>query len=199
VTEVAQARKSRLRKFEYWTAALLAAAWLFGLASFVAADGHFEATLPRLRPPAPGLQNLALWDLGPTVRASSFYGDWLSHHHPLFVVDGREHPDLVEKWACGEHDLHPFIEITWRELHDIERVVIRHAGWIESAALTARRYTIRTLTATGYGPSQDVDSNQEAVASYDLTCRGSRGIRIEFKRNKGDDIVRVYEVEAWGR
>jgi len=42
-------RGSHLQKLKFWTLGLVASAWLFGLVAFVAADGHFEATLPRRR------------------------------------------------------------------------------------------------------------------------------------------------------
>jgi hypothetical protein len=190
--------RSHLRKPWAWAAGLLAAGWLFGLSSFVAADGHFEGTLPRQRAEPEGLHNLALWDLGPTVRASSYFADWLNHHHPFFMVDGREHPDMVEKWASGERDKHPWVEILWREEHALARVVIHHAGSIEDAALTLRRYSVTCLTAAGRGPRVDIDANQEPVATHELVCPRARGIRIDCTRN-GDDIVRFYEVEAWGR
>ena len=111
--------------------------WLCGLVSFVAADGHIEIVLPRRRTPPAGLHNLALWDLGPTIRASSYYGDWQSQHHPAFLVDGQWPSDNVQKWASADRDRHPWVEILWRENHNLERVVIRHAGVVEAAGLTA--------------------------------------------------------------
>jgi hypothetical protein len=190
--------RSHLRKPRAWALGLLAGGWLLGLAWFVAADGHFEATLPRQRQEPLGVHNLALWDLGPTVRASSFFGDWTSHHHPLFLVDGRGMSDLVEKWVSAERDRKPWVEIRWGEPHDLERVVIRHAGWLEPPELTAHRYTIRCLGAAGQGARLDIADNQEAIATHALSCAKTRGIRIEFQR-QGSDLVRVYEVEAWGR
>jgi hypothetical protein len=165
----------------------------------VAADGHFEVVLPRTRTPPAELHNLSLWDLGPTIRASSFYGDFLSLHHPAFLVDGRSTPDRVEKWASAEHDRHPWVEITWRELHNLERVVIRHAGSLESDDMTARHYTLRCLTSSGQGPSLEVQFNQAAMAYHDLVCAQARGVRIEFVPKDSKDIIRVYEVETWGR
>jgi len=187
-----------MRRPWVWAAGLLGAGWLFGLVSFVAADGHFEGTLPRRRADPPESHNLALWDLGPTVRASSYFGDWLNHHHPFFMVDGREHPDLVEKWASGERDPRPWAEILWRDEHTLERVVIHHAGSVENQGLTVREYRVTCLTATGRGPAVDVDANAAPVATHDLSCQAARGIRIDLRRN-GNDIVRLFEVEAWGR
>jgi len=191
-------RRLHLRDPKVWACCLLVAAWLFGLVSFVAADGHFEATLPRQRKEPRGLHNLALWHLGPTVRASSYFADWTSHHHPLFLVDGREHPDLVEKWASAETDRRPWLEIRWREEHDLERVVIQHAGMLENSGFTVRRYGVRCLLASGPGPRLDVEANEAPIATHELVCPRARGIRIDFVRN-GNDLVRIYEVEAWGR
>ena len=173
--------------------------WLYGLVSFVAADGHFEVTLPRLRTPPAEVHNLSLWDLGPTLRASSFFADWESLHHPAFLVDGRTSPDKVEKWASAERDRAPWIEILWRENHDLERVVIWHAGMVEAEGLTPDRYTLRCLNTRGYGPSLEVTSNSKAVAFHDLVCAQARGLRIEFKPKDCKDIIRIFEVETWGR
>jgi len=199
--EDALPHERRPRRVKIWMLglALLGGLWLWGLVSFVRADGHFEVTLPRLRNPPASLHNMSLWDLGPTIRASSFYGDWGSHHHPAFLVDGKATPDRVEKWASAEHDRHPWIEITWRENHDLERVVIRHAGSVESDDMTAQHYTLRCLTSSGQGPSLEVQSNQAAMAYHDLVCAQARGVRIEFVPKDSKDIIRVYEVETWGR
>ncbi len=179
--------------------ALLGGMWLYGLARFVAADGHIEVVLPRRRTPPAQRHNFSLWDLGPTIRASSFYGDWLDMHHPAFLVDGKESPDLEEKWASAESDRHPWVEIVWRESHDLERVVIHHAGSVENPDYTVRRYTVHCLTTRGPGPSLDVSNNTLAVAVHDLACKQARGIRIDFEPNNDKDIVRVFEVETWGR
>jgi hypothetical protein len=199
--EDTQPHERRPRRFKIWMLGLvlLGGLWLRGLVSFVAADGHFELTLPRLRNPPAGLHNLSLWDLGPTIRASSFYGDWGSHHHPAFLVDGRVHPDQVEKWASAEHDRHPWVEISWREKHDLERVVIRHAGSVEATDLTAHRYTLHCLDDGGQAPSLEVTSNEDSVATHQLVCTQVRGIRIDFVPKDSKDIIRIYEVETWGR
>ena len=173
--------------------------WLFGLVSFVAADGHIEVVLPRRRTPPAEVHNFSLWDLGPTIRASSFYGDWASLHHPAFLVDGKWPSDKVEKWASAERDRQPWIELLWRESHTLERVVIRHAGAVEDAGLTANHYTLRCLTASGQGPSLEVVSNLDAVATHDLACAQARGVRIEFEPKDSKDIIRIFEVETWGR
>lgn len=178
---------------------LLGGAWAFGLICFVRADGHFEATLPRQREPPAQSHNLSLFEYGPTVRASSYYADWGGHHHPLFLVDGKAQPDLVEKWASGSDDRHPWVEVLWREPHDVERVVLHHAGVVESSGLTIRRYTVACLTAHARGPTIEVENNQDSVASHALGCTQVRGVRVTFTPNDQNDIVRVYELETWGR
>jgi hypothetical protein len=176
----------------------LAGVWLCGLVLFLASPGNFEMTLPRQRQLTPELQNLSRWDLGPTVRASSYYADWINHHHPAFLVDDKGAPDLVEKWASAQRDEHPWIELLWRETHSLDRVEIRHAGVAEGADLNARRYRIVCLRSSGLGPALEVDANSESIARHELHCDDARGVRIEFERH-GTEIVRVYEVETWGR
>ena len=121
-----------------------------------------------------------------------------AQHHPLFLVDGRAQPAIVEKWASAQHDRHPWVEILWRMPHDLERVVLRHAGWRETSAFTVRHYTIRCLDASGHGAMLEIVANQSAIATHALGCHQARGIRLEFERNE-DDIVRLFEVETWGR
>jgi hypothetical protein len=178
---------------------VFAGAWLCGLLAFVRADGHFEATLPRRKAPPAHEHNLSSWEYGPTVRASSYFADWGGQHHPLFLVDGRTGPLAVEKWASAEPDRHPWIEILWREEHDLARVVLQHAGTAESSDFNARRYAITCLTAHGQGPSLAVDDNRATVATHALSCAHARGIRVAFEPNDDRAIVRVYEVETWGQ
>ena len=177
----------------------LAAAWVIGLALFVRADGHFELSLPRTRMPPAGRHNLAARDQGPTVRVSSYYGDWKNHHHPLFLVDGRANPDLEEKWASDLHDRRPWVEVLWRETHQLETVVLRHAGVVEANDLTVRRYTITCLVAAGRGPSLQIDDNHAAIATHDLPCANARGVRVDFQPNDPHDVVRLFGLETWGR
>lgn len=183
----------------------LFAIWTAGLVGFVRAGGEFRARLPRLQdPPAAGEYNLAAARFGATVRASSFFSDWSAHHHPLYVLDGRREPDALEKWASAPGDQAPWIEVHWREPRRLERLVVRHAGAVENGAATIRRYTVRCLTdavgtAAGAAAALAVDGNENAVAVHPLDCAGARGVRLELRPNSAGDVVRVYELEAWGR
>ena len=205
VLETPPPHHRRRRRIRLWMLglAIVGGPWLYGLVSFVSAKGYFQVVLPRQRTPPPsGVYNFSRWDLGPTIRASSFYGDWESTHNPAFLVDGRTSPEQVEKWASAERDRHPWIEIRWREPHDLERVVIRHGGSVEGEDTTADHYTLRCLTDHGQGPSLEIKGNKDAVATHEFPCKQARGLRIEFVP-KGDkdskNIIRVYEVETWGQ
>lgn len=177
----------------------LAIAWSIGAALFVAADGSFSWTLPRRAEPPPGEHNLAFYRWGPTLRASSYFRDPLSYHHPAFLVDGRHLPHMIEKWASGFHDPQPWIEIHWREPRGLARVVIRHAGWRENPAWTIRRYRLACLTGRGSAPTLSVNDNDKAVAMHRLPCSQARGLRVDWTLNQPGDPARVYEIEAWGR
>lgn len=194
----------RLPALGYLGVALFAL-WTAGLVGFVRASGEFRARLPRLQdPPATGEYNLAAARFGATVRASSFLSDWGAHHHPLYVLDGRRDPDALEKWASAPGDQAPWLEVHWREPHRLARVVVHHAGAVENKAATARGYTVSCLNdalATGHGstPGIVVGGNENAVAVHPLDCPGARGVRLQLQPNGPGELVRVYEVEAWGR
>ena len=175
--------------------------WLVGLVGFVATPAVFEVELPRRRAQEPaGEHNLAALELGPRIRASSYWADWAAQHHPAFLVDGREHPGLVEKWTSERGDQAPWVEILWREAHDLARVVIHHAGVVEDPGLTSRRYRVACLRGGEPGPAVSVNGNEQPRATHLLACPQARGVRVEFEPNEdGDRLTRVYEIEAWGR
>lgn len=181
-----------------WLAAALALLWLFGLIGFLRADGVVRLSMPRRESPGPGELNLASYRYGPTVRASSYYRDPTAHHHPMYLVDERRSPALVEKWATAPYDREPWVEIEWRESRQLERVVVHHAGTREGAELTIRSYVVRCLGSDA-APSVEVSDNQLAVAVHPLRCDGARGVRLELTPNERGDLVRVFEIEAWGR
>lgn len=175
-------------------------AWSIGAVLFLRADGSVYWSLPRAATPPRGEHNLAFYRWGPTLRASSYYREPFSHHHPIFLVDARAEPHEVEKWTSGFHDHDPWLELAWREPRQLARVVIYHAGWREHGDLTVRRYRMTCLQQGGAtGPSLHVTDNHEAVATHPLACERAVGVRFEWTPNRPDDHVRVYEIEAWGR
>lgn len=179
---------------------VVAAAWLVGAALFLRADGSVSWSLERKQQPPATEHNLALLTWGPTLRASSYYQEAFSHHHPVFLIDARAQPHEVEKWTSGYHDPQPWTEIVWREPRRLERSVIYHAGWRESADWTIRQYRLVCLGQEGqHGKSVDVTDNTAAVATHALGCDAAYGLRIEWTPNAANDKVRVYEIEAWGR
>jgi hypothetical protein len=145
----------------------------------------------------PEEHNLAALEYGPTVRASSM--DRVNTFHPLYVVDGKTTPTPMEKWSSESHDEHPWIEVRWDRPRTVTRIVVAHAGAVESPVYTMRNYELVCLGA-GDGPSMKVTDNTQAVATHLVACPNASGVRIEFEREPGARAVaRVYEVEAWGR
>jgi hypothetical protein len=173
--------------------------WLLGAVIFLRADGSVDYTLPRREAPPRAEHNFASYRYGPRIRASSYFRDAIAHHHPMFVVDERRSPSLMEKWASAEPDRRPWLSITWREPHDLARVRIQHAGMREQAELSARKYRLRCLTRDGVKGELMVEGNRAAVAEHPLICKGVLGLRIDFLRGRREEITRVFEVEAWGR
>jgi hypothetical protein len=180
-------------------AAATAGAWLFGLVRFVGATGQFEARLPRRLAPPAGEHNLAAQQYGPLLRASSYNRNPVSYHHPWFLVDGRAQPQLIEKWASAPRDRSPWVEIRWREPRQLDRVVLRHAGGLEGDHLTLRNYTLTCLREGGPPVTLQVRDNHARLASHPLACAGARGVRLDAQLPAATDIVRLYELEAFGQ
>lgn len=179
---------------------LLALAWLVGLSRFVLSTGAASMTLPRLSPPPDDEHNLAGFRLGPTVRVSSYHRDPYVQHHPLFVVDQRVGPTLLEKWVSAAHDRQPWLEITWREPRALDRIVLRHAGEYEHASYTLDDYTLTCLRdGPGGGPSVSIVGNHASLAIHPLACTGARGVRLQARSLAPGAVVRLFELEAWGR
>jgi hypothetical protein len=174
--------------------------WLFGAVLFLRADGSIDYTLPRREASPRGEHNLASYRYGPRLRASSYFrDDGPAHHHPMFLVDERREPSLFEKWASAWRDRRPWLSISWREPHDLTRVRIQHAGSREAASDTTPNYRLRCLTQDGTSGELLVEGNRAPVAEHPLVCTGALGLRIDFPRPRRGQIVRLFEVEAWGR
>jgi hypothetical protein len=177
---------------------VLAGSWVTGFALFLRASPIVTVALPALAPHPAGEHDLAAARYGPTLRVSSYLADVYRQHHPAFLVDEREHPTVVEKWASDVGDRKPWVEIRWRGAHDVSRVVIEHAGSVEDPGFTARTYTLTCLTASGRGPVLAVSGNTDSVATHPLACTAAVGLRVDFVRD-ATDIVRVFEIAVWGR
>jgi hypothetical protein len=180
--------------------ALLALIWGMGLALFVGAGAHrpLTVTLPCLEPHPVGEHNLVAYRYGTALRTSSYFRGAGSQHHPAFLVDGRERPTVVEKWASDPTDPAPWIELGWSGDWHVQRVRIQHAGAVEATELTSRQYRIACL-ANRPPPPLQVTDNQAKVAEHQLDCAGARGLRVDFSPGSGDGLVRVFEIEVWGQ
>jgi hypothetical protein len=196
------ASRARARRLRWVIAALaLAPAGLFllGLIRFVAADGVVEYQRPALGASPAGVHNLASFRRGVHVRASSSFRVAEAQHHPAFLVDEVAAPGLIEKWTTLPGDRRPWVEVRWPEPRQLQRVVLRHAGWREDARYTTRRYRLACLTASGRSEELSVTDNHEPVTEHALRCAGARGVRLDLEPNGPDEVVRLYELEAWGQ
>jgi hypothetical protein len=171
--------------------------WLFGMVSFLRADGSMQQSLPRREPPPVGEHNVASFRYGPTLRASSYFRQLRAHHHPMFLVDEQSSPSGIEKWASAPYDQAPWLEIEWREPRKLQRVVVSHAGLREDPRLNARSYRLRCLRDAP-APVLEVRDNTDSIATHAFACEGARGVRLEWPLKAGEQ-ARAYEIEAWGQ
>lgn len=179
-------------------AAMVFGLWSAGMVRFVGAPRGVSLSFPRQTRHPDGLHNLALFQYGGSVKASS-YDHWApSQHHPAFLVDGFDQGPISEKWATLPADVAPWVEIRWGEPAVLEHIVIRHAGTKEDSDFTARRYEVSCLQGSAHGRSVNVIDNSVNVASHPLPCDGALGVRLAVWPNRQGDVVRIYEVEAWG-
>jgi hypothetical protein len=181
-------------------AGVLTAAWGLGLLLFLFAGGHGSLTvsLPSLTPHPPGEHNLVAYQYGVVLRSSSYFRDRYAQHHPAFLVDGRAHPSLVEKWASEPSDKRPWVELLWNGQHAIQRVRIQHAGFVESAEFTVQQYLVTCLSPQAPRPLV-VINNKASVTEHDLRCLVAHGLRIDFTPNAPGALVRIFEIEVWGQ
>jgi hypothetical protein len=178
---------------------LVGIAWSYGAAAFLVADGSLTWSMPMREPHPARLHNLASYRFGPTLRASSYHRDEVSHHHPAFLIDGRAEPTLVEKWCSGSGDEAPWIEVAWNGPRRLSEVKIWHAGFRESAGDTIRRYRLSCISARQPARALQITSNTVPIATHALACSEASGVRIDWTPNVRGQRVRVYEIEAWGQ
>jgi hypothetical protein len=187
------------RRLALILACLLTITWGVGLVLFLRTGrAAVTVTLPALQAHPNEEHNLVAFALGPVLRASSYHRDRVAQHHPAFLVDGRGGPSLVEKWVSDPKDASPWIELGWPGEREIRRVRIEHAGLVESSDLTSRKYTVTCLASPAL-PAVVVEGNTANVAEHLLHCPKARGVRIDFTPNRAGELVRVFEVEVWGR
>jgi hypothetical protein len=92
------------------------------------------------------------------------------------------------------------LEIRWFGARQLARVKIWHGGFLEKPDYTAARYRLHCLREHGDGAALDVRDNRQAIATHELACTRAIGLRIAWAvRPEADALIRVYEVEAWGR
>jgi hypothetical protein len=171
-----------------------------GLLLFVFRAPQLETQLPKRLDHPTSRHNLVAAAYGPSIRASSYHHDVYDQHHPAFLVDRRTQPSTVEKWASRPKDKSPWIELRWHGVHTVESVVLVHAGAFEPTDLTVHKYEIICLRAQGNEVKRvTVQNNVDSTATHTLNCTNAIGVRLELTPNWPGDIVRLYEVEAWGQ
>ena len=190
---------ARRRTIAFALAGVLLIAWSTGFFLFVRRQAVAVVAFPTLETHPAGEHNLVAYRLGTTVRVSSYFRDPFSQHNPAYLVDGRATPTLVEKWASDPGDRHPWVELLWSGKRQVSHLVIRHAGTVESADFTSQEYSLWCLQARPVPPPVVVTDNHAPVAVHALACSGARGVRVRFVPNRPGELVRVFEIEVWGR
>ncbi len=191
--------KKQAIRYCYLASLLVSLLWATGLGLFLRSPKGASVTLPAFAPHPSEEHNLAAAIYGPTLRVSSYYRDFSSQHHPAFLVDGRQNPTLVEKWASDEGDAAPWVEIAWQGTHHVSRIVIVHGGSVESDAMTTRDYRATCLQGSAASRASEVRGNVSKIAEHELECADATGVRVDFLPNEKNALTRVYEIEAWGR
>jgi hypothetical protein len=196
---LAQPRLSRRQRLLLRGVVLpLSLLWAFGAVGFLSADGTLQLTLPRRAAAPRGEHNLVSYQYGPTIRASSYFRDPGSHHHPMFLVDGLRKPSPIEKWASARRDRAPWVALSWAEPRTISRVVVHHVRAHEAAPSSLRDYTLSCASDSARPTRLTVQNNLAAVAVHALRCDHARGLRLDC-RLRDEDIARIYEIEVWGQ
>jgi hypothetical protein len=195
-------RNPTLRRWRRGLIACYLGAVAAGVVAFARSTPPTPATDAYLSPAGPARDadlrvNWASMHGGARARASIW--DHFRGHHPLFAIDGEAQPAEIEKWASLATTPSPWIEILLPGLHDVEEVVIRHAGWRERAAYTNRRYTVRCFRGEQSVAEVAVADNTAAVARHPIDCRSTDRVVVAFDCTIGEPVARIYEVEAWGR
>lgn len=182
-----------------WLLALGAVVLAFsdGAATFLAADASVRYTLPRRAKPPDGEYNLATYQWGPTLRASSYHRDPASHLLPVYLVDGNPAPGPLGLWASAARDRKPWVEISWREPRTVSRVRIESARRGGAPGPTASSYALRCLPPRPEQPTLSIH-DAPLSAQHALNCQQALAVRIDWEPST-HAIARVYEIEVRGR
>ena len=146
---------------------------------------------PILAATARGSGDLARFDRGARVRASSF--DPLTLNLPIFLIDGQT--DI--SWTSRSDDVAPWVEVVLPEKVDLAALRLSHAGVWGAGGETLRHYTI-TCGADGQRIWQDeISGNESDEATHTLQCPGADSLRVDFDLGDRSSQATVYEVELF--
>ncbi|MBN1945712.1 MAG: hypothetical protein JW797_08540 [Bradymonadales bacterium] len=185
--------------------------WLYlalvvgGLLQFLGRRPTIQTETYAVAPPLPedGEINLASLYRGGSVWVSSF--DTHHLHHPLYAIDERANPTLLEKWATVQADREPWIEVRLARRADVHRVVLALAGAREDGVLTMIDYDIQCLREeqgeVWLVRDLAIHGNRESSPSHPLECSATDRVRIGFwvaPEGQPRDVVRLYEIQVLG-
>jgi hypothetical protein len=142
--------------------------------------------------------HLARCDHAARIRVSS--NNFLSGHHPIFLIDGRV-GGLSEKWVSLEGDKRPWAEISWDAPRVVQRVVIHHAGVREHASLNTRDFTIWLRRDGRWHLVATAEGNEDAVTAHVFPPFQATALRLEISKASAasSNAARIYEIEAHER
>ena len=171
----------------------LAAVLTAGLVKFALAKPPIEVRFPRAARESAARRNLAHFTEGPTVRASSVL--WAARHHPGYLVDGWQHPVLLAKWVSAPGDAAPWAEVQFDRAREVDEVALELASAHERLP-PEPRYRIECFAGATLVASLPVEANSAARPRHALRCPATDRVRVTFAPA---DMVRLYELEAWGK
>lgn len=160
--------------------------------------GPIELRMAALTGHPATLHNLVAAKYGPSLRVSSAWIELESLHHPAFLVDEHLTPSLVEKWVSDRGDRAPYVELSWGHAKEIRSVVLRHAGVFEHVGFSTGRYTLTCFYRGRQVGKLAVDGPKSGESQHAPPCAAADTLRIDFRPDEGD-VVRLYEVQVWGK
>lgn len=171
------------------------AAWVtFGLSK-----PGFETVLPQVSDRGSGLRNLALFDEGLVIRASS--NERFGRHHPAYALDGQAPAMPNQQWLSAVGDMAPWIEVRFDAPRSIDHVQLSFTSRHEPNALVPKVYSLTCFTARGNQQKLTIRNNADKQPVHKLPCTSASGVRIDFPaqgRAVGEH-VRIVELQVWGR